>query len=90
MQSNVGSSEGLPVKRVTNRPHSPVVADSEELDAWILHRMQLPRGVPPNLAENCRRAPELCRQAEEIKKEFQARMHTLKKTFAQMNAKLRR
>ena len=37
--------DGLPVKRVNHSRRSPVVADSEELDAWILHRIQLPPGA---------------------------------------------
>lgn len=83
-------SNGLPVKRVNKRTRSPVVADSEELDAWILHRMQLPPGAPRKLAENRQRARELRRKAEEIKKELQARMDVLRKTLAESHAKLRR
>src|SRR5262245_26059130 len=31
--------EGLPVKRLTNSSHSPVVAESHKLDSWICVRM---------------------------------------------------
>lgn len=81
---------GLPVKRVTTSPRSPVVADSEELDAWILHRMQLPPGAPRHLAENRERARELRTKAAEIRKELRARMDVLRKTLAETGAKLRR
>lgn len=81
---------GLPVKRINNSPRSPVVADSEELDAWILHRMELPPGAPRKFEENRQRARELRRKAEEIKKELRARMDALKKTLAETGAKLRR
>lgn len=81
---------GLPVKRVNNSPRSPVVADSEELDAWILHRMQLPTGASQELADNRKRARELRLQGQEIRKELQERMAVLRKTLAEARAKLRR
>ena len=79
---------GLPVKRISNSPRSPVVGDCDELDAWILHRIQLPPGAPRKLAENRQRARELCREAKEIKKELQARMDVLKKTLTESRAKV--
>lgn len=81
---------GLPVKRVNNSPRSPVVADSEELDAWILHRMQLPTGASQELADNRKRARELRLQGQAIRKELQDRMAVLRKTLAEARAKLRR
>ena len=49
--------EGLPVKRVTTRsPRSPIVADSEQLDAWILGDKGLSPGAPVDLLRNLERA----------------------------------
>ena len=47
--------DGLPVKRVNHSRRSPVVADSEELDAWILHRIQLPPGASRERTDNLQR-----------------------------------
>ena len=58
---------GLPIRRVNQTRRSPVVADSDELDAWILHRRKLPPGVPEslhtvlNVRGNC---SEKCRKTE--------------------------
>ena len=49
---------GVPVRRVNHSLRSPVVADSDELDAWILHRGKLPLGVPDSLLYNLERARE--------------------------------
>jgi hypothetical protein len=49
--------EGLPVQRISNSRRSPVVADSERLDAWVLHR-NLPPGAPPTLLEKRERLRE--------------------------------
>ena len=62
--------EGLPVKRVRNSPPSPVVADSEQLDSWILHR-RLPPGAPPNLVASRQRMREMLRAMEQHRREFQ-------------------
>ena len=80
---------GLPIKRVNNTPRSPVVADSEELDAWILHRMQLPPGASRELAENLKRTRELRRESQELRRELHARMEALRKTLAEARAKRR-
>lgn len=74
-------SHGLPVKRINKTPRSPVVADSEELDAWILHRIELPPGVPRTVADNLQRARELRHESEEIRRELQARLEVLRKTL---------
>jgi hypothetical protein len=81
---------GLPVKRVSNSPRSPIVADSEELDAWILHRMQLPPGAPQKLADNLQNARQLRSEAQKLRKELQDRMDALRKTLAESRMKLRR
>ena len=82
--------KGLPVKRINNTLRSPVVADAEELDAWILHRIELPPGAPRKLADNRQRARELRRESQEIRKELQARLDAIRKTLAESRAKLRR
>ena len=81
--------EGLPVKRVNHTRRSPVVADAEELDAWILHRVQLPPGASRERTDNLQRARELRRKSQEMRKELRARMDVLKKTLAEARAKLR-
>ena len=83
-------NNGLPIKRINKSPRSPVVADSEELDAWILHRMKLPPGAPKELADARQRARELRQQAQEIRKELQDRMAVLRKTLAESRLKLGR
>ena len=65
---------GLPVKRVKESPRSPVVADSDELDAWILRRNKLPPGSPESLVDNFQRALELRRELKQNRKEFQVRI----------------
>jgi len=80
---------GLPVKRVNHSPRSPVVADAEELDAWILHRVQLPPGASRERTDNLQRARELRRKSQEIRKELLVRMEILKKTLAEARAKVR-
>lgn len=77
---------GLPVKRVTKSPHSPVVADSGELDAWILHRIQLPTGTSRKIAGNLQRAQELQRESQEIQKELRRRLDVLRKTVVEARA----
>ncbi|HXU15606.1 MAG TPA: hypothetical protein VN708_10805, partial [Terriglobales bacterium] len=69
---------------------SPVVAHSEELDAWILHRVQLPPGASRERTDNLQRARELRRKSQEMRKELRARMDVLKKTLAEARANLRR
>ena len=80
--------KGLPVKRINNSPRSPVVADPEELDTWILHRTEL--RASRELADNRQRARELRRESQEIRKELRARMDALRKTLAESRAKWRR
>ena len=83
-------ANGLPVKRVNHSRRSPVVADPDELDAWILHRIQLPPGASRERTENLQRARDLRRKSQEIRKELLVRMEVLKKTLAEARAKLRR
>ena len=76
---------GLPVKRVNNTPRSPVVADSEELGTWILHRTRL--RASRELADNRQRARELRRESQEIRKELRARLAAIRKTLQESHAK---
>lgn len=82
--------DGLPVKRVKDTPRSPVVADSEELDAWVLHRSRVPPGAPQVLVDNLRRAHELLRELAQNRKELQQRMQILRKELAELRAKRRK
>ena len=75
---------------INGHPRSPVVADSEELDAWILHRIELPPGASRKIADNLQRARELRHQSRAIKKKLQARTEALRKTAAESRAKLRK
>jgi len=81
---------GLPVKRVNNSPRSPVAADSEQLDAWILHRIELPPGAPRQRTDSLQRTRELRRESQEIRKELRATLQVLTKTLAEYRAKLRK
>ena len=65
---------GLPVTRVTNSLRSPVVADSEALEAWVLHRSRNQPGAPQSLVENLRRARELQREVTKNRKELHLRL----------------
>lgn len=80
---------GLPVKRLTNRRRSPVVADSKQLDAWILHRNPLPSGATKSLRNNLQRARELRREVEQNRKELRLKMEALRKELAEIRAKRR-
>ena len=82
--------DGLPVKRVNNSPRSRVVADSEQLDTWILHRIELPPGAPGQGTDNLQRTRELRRESQEIRKELRASWQVLRKTLAEYRAKLRK
>jgi hypothetical protein len=79
--------QGLPVKRVTGSKRSPVVADSEELDAWILRGRVLPSGAPANLWRNLQRARELQRAIEKNRKEFQLKLEALRKGLAEFRSR---
>ena len=80
---------GLPVKRVNESPRSPVVADSNELDTWILHRRKLPEGAPKELLDNFNRALELQREVRRNRKELQHRLLILRKQLAEFRGKSR-
>lgn len=80
-------SNGLPVTRVNSGRRSPVVADSEELDAWILHRIKLPADAPHTLVENRQRAQKLRYEAKRNKKQFQLHVEQFKKDVADFQAR---
>lgn len=78
--------KGLPVKHVNDGPRSPVVADSEELDAWILRRSSIPPEAPKDLTENLRRARELQLQINQSRKELAERVQVFRKGIAELRA----
>ena len=80
-------TQGTTVKRVNNSPRSPVVADSDELDAWVLHRNRIPPGTPQSLVEKLRRARELSAEVKRNRKELQRRLETLRKGIPEFRAK---
>jgi hypothetical protein len=77
-------SEGLPVTRVTKSPRSPVVVDSEELDAWILHRSRPPNGAPQAVVNKFRRAQQLRRELVRKRKALEVSIEKLMKTLADL------
>ena len=79
--------KGLPVRRINQSPRSPVVADSDELEAWILHRRKLPTEVPGSLLHSLERARELQREMQNNQEELQCRLTTLRKELAEFRAK---
>ena len=79
--------ERVPVRRVTGSPHSPVVADSEELDEWILRRSRIPEGAPQDLIANLRRARELQIEIQETRKDLILRSQRLKEQIAEFRGK---
>ena len=79
--------KGLPIRRVNQSPRSPVAADSDELEAWILHRRKLPPGVPDSLLYTLERARELQREVQKNRKELQRRLTTLRKELEEFRAK---
>jgi hypothetical protein len=79
--------KGLPIRRVNQSPRSPVVADSDELEAWILHRRKLPPGVPDSLLYTLERARELQREVQKNRKELQRGLTTLRKELEEFRAK---
>jgi len=80
-------SNGLPVRRVNKDRRSPVVADSEELDAWILHRSHIPPNAPQDLMSNLRRARELRIQIQQNREEFQQRVKAFHAQLAEFREK---
>lgn len=82
--------QGLPVKRATNTPQSPVVADSDQLDAWILRGKEVPPGAPPDLLRNLQRARELCDEVERARAALHQKMASLRKEVAALRTKRQR
>lgn len=77
--------EGLPIKRVTKSPRSPVIAEAEQLDEWIV-RDSIKRGIvrSPNLMASIQRARELRAQAQRAKKALHVTMVALRKELASL------
>jgi hypothetical protein len=82
--------QGLPVKRVTKSPRSPVVADSEQLDEWILRGKGLPPGTRVDLLRNLERARELRDEMERARTALRQKMAALRKEIANLRAKRRK
>lgn len=78
---------GLPVKRVNSSSRSPVVADSEELDGWILHQSLIPPGAPKKLLDNLRPSKELQDEIAQRRDEFQQRVQAFRKEIAEFRTK---
>ena len=79
--------KGLPIRRINQTRRSPVVADSEELEAWILHCGKRPSGVPDTLHYSLERVRELRREVQKNRKELQCKLTTLRKELAELRAK---
>lgn len=76
-------SAGLPVKRVTKSPRAPVVADSEEIDAWTLRN---PVVIGTHLSPELRRAT--IQRARELRAEAQRAREALHQTTSALRDKL--
>ena len=74
---------GLPVKRVTKSPRAPVVADSEELDAWTLRN---PAVIGNALAPELRRAT--IQRARQLREEAQRARKALHQTMTALRKEL--
>lgn len=81
---------GLPVKRVSKGPRSPVVADSEQLDAWILRGKDIPPGAPLELLRNLERARELCDEVKRARTALHQKMANLRNEMTALRAKRRK
>lgn len=81
---------GLPVKRVSKGPRSPVVADSEQLDAWILRGKDIPPGAPLDLLSNLNRARELRDEVKRARTILHQKMANLRKEMIALRAKKRK
>ena len=80
--------QGLPVKRIGNNPHSPVVADSDQLDGWLLRGLNVPPNAPRNVRDVLQRAQELRREVERNRKELRRGLQILRKELAELREKL--
>lgn len=75
--------EGLPVQRIRRSSRSPVVADSSQLDAWILRGQGLPIQISPTLMKTLERARSLQIEVEQTVEALQIGLDVLKKQIAE-------
>jgi len=80
---------GLSVKRVTNSPRAPVVADSEELDAWMLRNPVVIGARSPKTRATIRRAQELRAEAQQTREALQRTMEALRRELDLLREKRR-
>ena len=83
--------QGLPVKRVTRSSRSHVVADSEQLDAWMLHGNVFRHSrCARDLVANLQRAQELKTEIQRTRETLRLRLAELRKELAAIRTKRRR
>jgi len=72
---------GLPIKRVANTPRAPVVADSDELDAWTLRDpIAIGDALTPELRRaTIQRARQLRAEAHRAREPLHLTMEALRK-----------
>src|SRR5262249_7118450 len=80
---------GLPVKRITKSPRAPVVADSDELDAWTLRNpLVIGTALTPELRRaTIQRARKLRAEAQRARKALHQTMTALRKELASLREK---
>ena len=71
---------GLPVRRVTRGPRSPVIADSDAVDAWM--RGGAGKGGGYNTWKNVRRSRELRAATQKAREELNMRLEVLRAEMA--------
>ena len=74
--------EGLPVKRITKSSRAPVIADSEQLNAWMLRDHVIRSARSPDLFASINRARELRTEARRTKEALHVTMAALRKELA--------
>jgi hypothetical protein len=80
--------EGLPVKRVTRTRRSPVVADSDELDAWTLRNPAFLGTVgTPERRATIQRARDLRAEAQRVREKLRLTMADLRNEVASIRDK---
>src|SRR5262249_36778055 len=79
--------QGLPVRRVTRSSRAPVVADSEELDAWTLRNAATGAGRSPELRATIQRARDLRVEAQRARDALHVTMSALRKQLDSLEDK---
>lgn len=81
--------QGLPVMRVGMGRRSPVIADSAQLDTWMLRGTGLPPGTPVDLLQNLEGARELRREVRQARTALHKRMVSLRKEMGELRTRKR-